>query len=101
LFTSLTNSRFIWTHDVDVVSCITDPRCVAKEHYVPPEDAVDLSIGVPDEERGTIKLWQMQVVDYVRLLMMSEPQKHMDGNADKIVGSKADVHGEFRLLLGS
>jgi hypothetical protein len=53
--------------DIDAVSCSTDPRCVAKEHYVPPDGADDLSIGLPDNERGTIKLWQMLVVDYVRL----------------------------------
>jgi hypothetical protein len=54
--------------DIDAVSCATDPRCVAKEHYVPPDGADDLSIGIPDHERGTIKLWQMLLVDYVRLL---------------------------------
>lgn len=54
--------------DVDIVSCATDPRCIAKEHYVPPDNGTDLSIGVPDEERGTIKLWQMLVVDYVSQL---------------------------------
>ena len=65
--TWLTNSRFIWISDVDTVSCSTDPRCVEKEHYVHPDGADDLSIGVPDEEMGTIKLWQMLVVDYVRI----------------------------------
>lgn len=63
-------SRFIWMPDVDIVSCATDPRCVAKEHYVPPVDAEDLSVDVPDEERGTIKLWQMLVVDYVSSFRM-------------------------------
>lgn len=52
--------------DVEVVSCVTDPRCVAKEHYVPPVDAPDLSIGVPDEERGVIPIWAIQIHDYVR-----------------------------------
>ncbi|MGG6496804.1 UNVERIFIED_CONTAM: hypothetical protein NY603_28180, partial [Bacteroidetes bacterium 56_B9] len=59
------DSRFIWMPDVDVVSCSTDPRCVAKEHYVTPTNGTDLSLEVPDEERGVIKLWQMLVVDYV------------------------------------
>jgi hypothetical protein len=50
---------------VDAVQCSTDPRCVAKEHYAPPDGADDSSIGVPDNERGTVNLWQIQVVDYV------------------------------------
>lgn len=56
--------------DVDVVSCSTDPRCVAKEHYKPPSNGTDLSLGVPDDERGVIKLWQMLVVDYVSWLSL-------------------------------
>ncbi|WVQ78012.1 hypothetical protein IAT38_000093 [Cryptococcus sp. DSM 104549] len=54
----------IWNSDIDTISCITDPRCVAKEHYVPPEGAEDLSVGVPDEERGVIPLWALNIVDY-------------------------------------
>ncbi|WVQ78015.1 hypothetical protein IAT38_000096 [Cryptococcus sp. DSM 104549] len=54
----------LWNSDIGTVSCLTDPRCVAKEHYVPPEGAEDLSIGVPDEERGAIPLWALNVVDY-------------------------------------
>nr|ODN81216.1 hypothetical protein L203_05722 [Cryptococcus depauperatus CBS 7841] len=54
----------LWNSDVDIVSCITDPRCVAKEHYVPPDDAEDLSIDIPDKERGVIPLWALNVVDY-------------------------------------
>jgi hypothetical protein len=54
---------------MDVVSCATDPRCISKEHYVPPDGADDLSIGVPDGERGVVKLWQMLVVDYVSTCM--------------------------------
>ncbi|CAD6573643.1 MAG: hypothetical protein TREMPRED_000875 [Tremellales sp. Tagirdzhanova-0007] len=56
--------RFIWNSDVDTVSCITDPRCIAKKHYVPPVDARDLSVQVPDDERGVIPIWMLQVVDY-------------------------------------
>ena len=58
-------SRVIWNSDIDTVSCLTDPRCVAKDHYVPPLNATDLSIGVPDEERGVIPIWALNVVDYV------------------------------------
>ncbi|WVQ78013.1 hypothetical protein IAT38_000094 [Cryptococcus sp. DSM 104549] len=53
----------LWSGDLDAVSCITDPRCIAKEHYAPPEGAEDLSIGVPDEERGVIPLWALYVQD--------------------------------------
>ncbi|RXK38323.1 hypothetical protein M231_04365 [Tremella mesenterica] len=56
--------RFLWNSETDTVSCITDPRCVAKEHYVPPEDGKDISIGVPDDEKGNIPIWKLQVVDY-------------------------------------
>ncbi|WWC69545.1 uncharacterized protein I206_103487 [Kwoniella pini CBS 10737] len=56
--------HLIWNSDVDTVTCITDPRCIAKEHYVPPEDAEDLSIDVPDEERGVIPIWALAIVDY-------------------------------------
>ncbi|WVQ78014.1 hypothetical protein IAT38_000095 [Cryptococcus sp. DSM 104549] len=56
--------QVIWNNDVETVSCVTDPRCIAKEHYVPPEGAEDLSVGVPDEERGVIPLWAMTVTDY-------------------------------------
>lgn len=51
--------------DTQAMSCITDPRCIAKEHYVPPEGSPDLSVGVPDEERGVIPLWALQVHTYV------------------------------------
>ena len=44
---------------------MTDPRCIAKEHYVPPDGAEDLSVGVPDEERGVIPIWMINIVDYV------------------------------------
>ncbi|WVQ78016.1 hypothetical protein IAT38_000097 [Cryptococcus sp. DSM 104549] len=56
--------HIIWNNDLDTVSCVTDPRCVAKEHYTPPEGAEDLSVGVPDEERGVIPLWALNIVDY-------------------------------------
>ncbi|OCF71955.1 hypothetical protein I204_07218 [Kwoniella mangroviensis CBS 8886] len=56
--------HLIWNSDLDTVSCVTDPRCIAKEHYTPPEDAEDLSIGVPDEERGVIPIWALAIVDY-------------------------------------
>ncbi|ODN84711.1 hypothetical protein L202_00602 [Cryptococcus amylolentus CBS 6039] len=56
--------KTLWGSDMEVVSCATDPRCIAKEHYTPPEGAEDLSIGIPDEERGVIPLWALNVVDY-------------------------------------
>ena len=59
------NSRLIWNSDIETVSCLTDPRCVAAEHYTPPVDSEDLSIGVPPEERGVIPIWALNVVDYV------------------------------------
>ncbi|ODO11552.1 hypothetical protein I350_00333 [Cryptococcus amylolentus CBS 6273] len=46
----------LWNNGVETLSCITDPRCIAKEDYVPPEGGEDLSVGVPDEERGVIPL---------------------------------------------
>lgn len=58
----------IWVPDVDSISCITDPRCIAKDHYVPPLEARDLSAGVPNEERGMINIWQIVSVDYVGAL---------------------------------
>ncbi|KAK8869891.1 hypothetical protein IAR55_000459 [Kwoniella newhampshirensis] len=54
----------LWNGELDTVSCVTDPRCIAKEHYVPTEGGEDLSIGVPDEERGVIPLWALNIVDY-------------------------------------
>lgn len=60
------SSRFIIAPDVDIVSCVTDPRCVAKDHYTPPVDAEDLSVGIPDAERGVIPIWALQIHDYVR-----------------------------------
>jgi hypothetical protein len=51
--------------DVDSMSCTTDPRCIAKEHYVPPVDGRDLSLGVPLEERGVIPIWRLMAMDYV------------------------------------
>lgn len=59
--------RFIWGSDSDIVACITDPRCVAAEHYAPPEGTEDLSVGVPDAERGVIPIWRLQIADYVSL----------------------------------
>jgi hypothetical protein len=35
------------------------------EHYVPPRGAEDLRVGVPNEERGVIPIWMLQIVDYV------------------------------------
>lgn len=58
-------SRFISAVDAEAVQCITDPRCIAKDHYVPPDGAQDLSDGVPDEERGVIPIWALQVFSYV------------------------------------
>ena len=69
--------------DVDIVSCSTDPRCVAKEHYVPPDGADDLSIGIADNERGTINLWQMLVVDYVSLTIIDRADS--SGELDRTV----------------
>ncbi|TYJ57167.1 hypothetical protein B9479_002082 [Cryptococcus floricola] len=54
----------LWNNDVETLSCITDPRCIAKEDYVPPEGGEDLSVGVPVQERGVIPLWALNVVDY-------------------------------------
>ena len=51
---TLKTSAHLWMQDVEVVQCIADPRCIAKEHYVAPEGTEDLSIDVPDEERGVI-----------------------------------------------
>ncbi|WVF72286.1 hypothetical protein IAT40_007098 [Kwoniella sp. CBS 6097] len=56
--------HLLWNNDLDTVTCVTDPRCVAKEHYMPPEGAEDLSVGVPDEERGVIPIWALNIVDY-------------------------------------
>ena len=49
---------------MDIVSCVTDPRCVRE--YTPPDNGTDLSIGMPPEERGVIPIWALNVVDYVR-----------------------------------
>ncbi|KAI9638396.1 uncharacterized protein MKK02DRAFT_10347, partial [Dioszegia hungarica] len=56
--------RFVWAPELEIISCFTDPRCVAAEHYVPPLDAEDLSLSVPNEERGVIPIWRLQIVDY-------------------------------------
>ncbi|KAL7419825.1 hypothetical protein Q5752_005741 [Cryptotrichosporon argae] len=54
----------VWMHDFHAVACLTDPRCVAAEHYAPPLGADDLSVGVPDAERGVIPMWRILVADY-------------------------------------
>ncbi|KAJ7210869.1 hypothetical protein GGX14DRAFT_625078 [Mycena pura] len=41
-----------WAEEKRVVSCVLDPRCIAD--YVPTIDGPDLSLDVPQEERGTI-----------------------------------------------
>ncbi|WVQ78011.1 hypothetical protein IAT38_000092 [Cryptococcus sp. DSM 104549] len=56
--------RLLWNSDGETLSCIVDPRCIAKEHYVYPDGTADLSEGVPDEERGTVPLWALNVVSY-------------------------------------
>lgn len=61
----LMDSRTLWGSHVDTVTCLGDPRCI--KDYVPPLDAEDLSMGVPEEERGVIPLWAMSIVDYVSL----------------------------------
>lgn len=57
--------RFVWGSDADIVSCFTDPRCIAPEHYAPPIGTKDLSIGVPENEKGVIPIWRLQIADYV------------------------------------
>ncbi|KAK4683567.1 hypothetical protein P7C73_g6676, partial [Tremellales sp. Uapishka_1] len=54
----------IWATDTAVVSCVSDPRCIAAEHYVPPDQSPDLSLPVPEAERGVIPLYRLGVVDY-------------------------------------
>ena len=43
-----------WAEEKRVASCVLDPRCIAD--YVPTIDGPDLSLDVPQEERGTIPL---------------------------------------------
>lgn len=43
-----------WAEEKRVISCVLDPRCIAD--YVPTIDGRDLSLDVPQEERGTIPL---------------------------------------------
>lgn len=59
------HSHSIWVDDSDMLSCIADPRCIAKEHYVPPAGATDLSSNVPEEELGTIPLYHLHSLTYV------------------------------------
>jgi len=69
-------SRLIWNSDIETVSCLTDPRCIAADHYVPPVNSTDLSIGVPLEERGVIPIWALNVVDYVSISHMWNQTRH-------------------------
>jgi hypothetical protein len=64
-------SHMVWTSDQQVVTCVTDPRCIAPEHYVPPHNASSAlfseSTGeqlVPDDELGSIEIWRLFGVDY-------------------------------------
>ncbi|KAF7356477.1 hypothetical protein MVEN_00980800 [Mycena venus] len=43
-----------WAEEKRVISCVLDPRCIAD--YVPTIGGQDLSLDVPQEERGTIPL---------------------------------------------
>ncbi|ORX39788.1 hypothetical protein BD324DRAFT_234792 [Kockovaella imperatae] len=56
--------RSIWVADVEIVSCVTDPRCIAAADYTPPIGEENLSRVIPDEDRGSIPIWALTVVDY-------------------------------------
>lgn len=70
-------SHSIWVDDDDMLTCITDPRCIAKEHYVPPAGATDLSLNVPEEELGTIPLYHLHSITYVSPVQLCD-LRHAD-----------------------
>lgn len=59
------HSHSLWISEEEALSCISDPRCIAREHYNPPEGGADASVGVPDEERGVIPLYDLNIMSYV------------------------------------
>ncbi|KAJ7072774.1 hypothetical protein C8F01DRAFT_260438 [Mycena amicta] len=51
-----------WAGEKRVPSCIFDPRCIAE--YTPNIDGPDLSVDVPEEERGTIPISRLFVTTF-------------------------------------
>jgi hypothetical protein len=63
-------SHMVWTSDMQVVTCVTDPRCIAPEHYNPPNNA-SVTVHsdtenqvIPEDELGMIEIWRLFGVDY-------------------------------------
>lgn len=54
----------VWGGDGGTTTCLTDPRCVAEEHYRPLNGGKDLLADVPEEERGTIPIFRLISMDY-------------------------------------
>ena len=82
----------IWNSDTETVSCISDPRCVASEHYVQPSGGESLE-SVPIGERGKIPIHKLHIVDYVRLL------KPHGRHADKLTCSGAASRANTRTTI--
>lgn len=64
----LTFSHQVWTEDTQVVSCVTDPRCISPEHYRPQQNAssiLDPDDPIPEAELGVIPIWRLHSADYV------------------------------------
>ena len=58
----------IWTEDTQVVSCVTDPRCISPEHYRPAQNGtsvLDPDDPIPEAELGVIPIWRLHSADYV------------------------------------
>ena len=84
----------MWGGDGGTTTCLTDPRCVAEEHYRPLYGGEDLMADVPEEERGTIPLYRLISMDYVCQIRVPRI------SADVPVGRQAQECIEQRILLG-
>jgi hypothetical protein len=60
----------VWTQDVQVVSCLSDRRCITPEHYVPPILQANETVSteeeedIPESELGAIPIWRLFATDY-------------------------------------
>lgn len=83
--------------DGQAVTCMSDPRCVAPEHYVAPEGGEDLGLSTLASERGNIPIWRINVLDYVSRLVSTSRLSLTPGS----VGSTPARDIPERLVVGS
>lgn len=83
----------IWTEDTQVVSCVTDPRCIAIDHYRPPHNAssvIDPDDPIPEEEQGVIPIWRLFSTDYVSVTFSRESTNERQWGARPTTAANVD-----------